>query len=339
MAYEQPVQRTDKGPTAQSDSPAKHGLRTEGLGKRFGELWALRDLDLEVPAGSVLGLLGHNGAGKTTALRILTTLALPTTGRAFVAGCDVVAQPARVRTLIGLAGQYATVDGLLTARANLRMVGRLCHLPRAESDRRADELLERVALADVADKLAKELSGGMRRRLDLAAALVAQPPVLFLDEPTTGLDPISRNELWALLREHVRGGATLVLTTQYLDEADRLADDIVVLDHGRIAAQGTPAALKAQLGSERVVVTVADPTLVEAAWAGLRVFADAAQGEPICDPAKRQVTVPVRPGTRLLEVLRALEGLGIEAHDVQRREATLDDVFLAITRSPRAEAA
>jgi ABC-2 type transport system ATP-binding protein len=337
MSYEPHVQRTDSTPQTQTSAIGRAtagtggptiGLRVEKLGKRFGDLWALRDLDLEVPAGRVLGLLGHNGAGKTTALRILTTLALPTEGRAWVAGHDVVTAAARVRGLIGLAGQYATVDGLLTARANLRMVGRLCHLSSAESQRRADELLERVNLVDAADRLAKDLSGGMRRRLDLAAALVAHPPVLFLDEPTTGLDPVSRTELWTLLRERVRGGATLVLTTQYLEEADRLADDVVVLDHGRIAAQGTPAALKAQLGSERVVVTLTDPALAQAAWAGLRQFA---HGEVTIDLPKRQVTVPLRPGVRLVEIVRGLDGLGIEAHDLHRREATLDDVFIAIT--------
>src|SRR5512133_3648709 len=199
-------------------STNKSAVVAEGLGKRYDELWALRDVDLEVPTGSILGLLGHNGAGKTTAIRILTTLALPTAGRASVAGFDVVAQPGEVRARLGLAGQYATVDGLLTGRANLEMVGRLYHLPRAEARRRAGALLERLGLADAADRLVKTYSGGMRRRLDLAASLVAQPPVLFLDEPTTGLDPQARIELWDLLRELVAGGATLVLTTQYLDE-------------------------------------------------------------------------------------------------------------------------
>src|SRR5215203_1279273 len=229
-----------------------NGILAEGLGKRFGDLWALRDVDLVVPAGSVLGLLGHNGAGKTTAVRILTTLALPTTGRARVDGLDVVADARRVRGRIGLAAQAATVDGLLSARANLELVGRLHHLPRAVARRRADELLERLGLGAAADRLAKTFSGGMRRRLDLAATLVAAPPVLFLDEPTTGLDPQSRNDLWDLLRELVRDGATLLLTTQYLEEADRLADDIVVLADGRIAATGSPAALKARIGGERV---------------------------------------------------------------------------------------
>jgi ABC-2 type transport system ATP-binding protein len=230
--------------------PVRSTIRVEGLGKRFGDVWALEDVDLDVPAGTVLGLLGHNGAGKTTAIRILTTLALPTTGRVWVAGHDVVAEPARVRERIGVAGQYATVDGLMTARANLEMVGRLYHLPRRQARARAAELLERLSLTEVADRLVKTLSGGLRRRVDLAASLVAAPPVLFLDEPTTGLDPAARIELWALLRELVGDGATLVLTTQYLEEADRLADAIVVLRDGRIAAAGTPDELKARVGGD-----------------------------------------------------------------------------------------
>jgi ABC-2 type transport system ATP-binding protein len=309
------------------------GVATESLGKRYDDLWALRNLDLNVPAGSVLGLLGHNGAGKTTAIRILTTLALPTTGRASVAGLDVVAHAAQVRTRLGLAGQYATVDGLLSARANLEMVGRLYHLPRAEVRRRTDELLERLGLAGEADRLVRTFSGGMRRRLDLAASLVAAPPVLFLDEPTTGLDPQSRSDLWELLRELVREGATLVLTTQYLEEADRLADDIVVLDHGRVAAAGPPAELKARVGGERLEVTVAGPDDLRAAADALAEFAD---GPPSTDEPGLRVTTPARPGTGLMEVARALDGAGVDATDVHRREATLDDVFLTLTRATAA---
>src|SRR3954452_23797904 len=219
------------------------GVEAHGLGKRFGDLWALRDVDLDVPTGTVLGLLGHNGAGKTTAIRILTTLALPTAGSATVAGHDVVAESARGRERIGLTSQAATVDGLMSAGANLEMIGRLYHLPRRVARERAGELLERLDLSDAADKLVRDFSGGMRRRLDLAASLVAAPPVLFLDEPTTGLDPESRNDLWSLLRDLVSDGTTLLLTTQYLEEADRLADDVVVLDRGRIAAHGSPAVL------------------------------------------------------------------------------------------------
>jgi ABC-2 type transport system ATP-binding protein len=314
-------------------SSVAEGVVAEGLGKRYDDLWALRDVDFVVPAGTILGLLGHNGAGKTTAIRILTTLAAPTTGRARVAGFDVVEEPARVRERIGVAAQDATVDGLMTARANLEMVGRLYHLPRAEARARADELLERVDLADAADRLVRTFSGGMRRRLDLAASIVARPPVLFLDEPTTGLDPKSRNDLWDLLRELVRGGATLVLTTQYLDEADRLADDILVLDRGRVAATGSPADLKAKVGGERVEAIFAEAGDLDIAARALERFAD---GQPVADREALTLTLPVRQGTRLTEVVRALDAADADAQDVHRRQATLDDVFLALTGSTRA---
>jgi ABC-2 type transport system ATP-binding protein len=317
--------------TAHAVAPAgsNHaGVVTEGLGKRYGELWALRDVDLNVPSGSVLGLLGHNGAGKTTAIRILTTLALPSAGRASVAGLDVVTDAARVRERIGLAGQYATVDGLLTARRNLEMVGRLYHLPRAHVKARADELLEQLGLSDAADRLVRTFSGGMRRRLDLAASLVGEPPVLFLDEPTTGLDPQARNDLWALLRRLVDDGTTLVLTTQYLEEADRLADTIVVLDRGKIVASGPPAELKARVGGERIAVTLADSDGLDGAARALEPFAD---GRATIDSEQPRVTIPVRLGTRLVEVVRALDAAGVDAVDVNRREATLDDVFLTLT--------
>jgi ABC-2 type transport system ATP-binding protein len=315
MTYERDIQRT--------------GILAEGLGKRFGDLWALRDLDLEVPAGTVLGLLGHNGAGKTTAVRILTTLGLPTTGRAEVAGLDVVADAAEVRARIGLAAQAATVDGLLTARRNLELVGRLYHLPRVEARRRADELLERLSLSGDADRLVKTFSGGMRRRLDLAATLVAAPPVLFLDEPTTGLDPHSRNELWDLLRDLVRDGTTLLLTTQYLEEADRLADDIVVLDHGRVVASGSPDELKSRIGGDRVDVTVVGENDLAPAEHALARFAD---GAPSSDGLT--VTVPVAAGTSLLDIARALDAADVAAKDLHRRQATLDDVFLSLTANP-----
>jgi ABC-2 type transport system ATP-binding protein len=224
------------------------GVTARGLGKRFGDTWVLRDVDLDVPAGSVLGLLGPNGAGKTTTVKLLTTLLEPSAGSATVAGVDVADDPQAVRERIGLAGQHATVDELLSGRANLVMIGRLHHLDRRAARARADALLERFSLTDAAERLARTYSGGMRRRLDLAASLVTEPPVLFLDEPTTGLDPRSRNDLWDLLRDLVAGGTTLVLTTQYLEEADQLCDDIVVLDHGRVIARGTPDELKALVG-------------------------------------------------------------------------------------------
>jgi ABC-2 type transport system ATP-binding protein len=304
------------------------GVSAEGLGKRFGDLWALRDLDLDVPAGTVLGLLGHNGAGKTTAIRILTTLAAPTTGRATVAGHDVAEAPAEVRRRIGVAAQQATVDGLLSARANLEMVGRLYHLPKLTARRRADELLELVDLAEDGRRLVKTFSGGMRRRLDLAAALVIAPEVLFLDEPTTGLDPRSRGELWDLLRGLVREGTTVVLTTQYLEEADRLADDVVVLDHGRAIAHGTPDQLKAQIGQDRVEVAVATADELPRALDAIDRFGSSA---PSADDERLVAVVPVKEGVRLMDVMRALDDAGIDAVDINRRQATLDDVFLTLT--------
>jgi ABC-2 type transport system ATP-binding protein len=307
-------------------------ISATSLGKSYDDQWALRDFDLEVPAGTVLGLLGHNGAGKTTAIRILTTLALPSSGRATIDSLDVVEESARVRERIGLANQEATVDGLMSARANLEMIGRLYHLPRLVARERADELLERLQLTDAADRLVREYSGGMRRRLDLAASLVAAPPVLFLDEPTTGLDPESRNELWALLRELVGEGTTLLLTTQYLEEADRLADRIVLLDHGRTAATGSPAELKRRHGGERIDVAVAAAEqLVDAANALERVAAGIAD----LDADRSLVTAPADESTRLVEVVRALDEAGVEATDVHRREATLDDVFLSLTNPNR----
>jgi ABC-2 type transport system ATP-binding protein len=320
--YEESVRHTNSGSSGD--------VRAEGLGKRFGELWALRDVDLEVPAGTVLGLLGHNGAGKTTAIRILTTLSQPTTGWASVAGLDVVADAALVRTRIGLTAQAATVDGLMSARANLEMIGRLYHLPRAVARQRAGELLERLGLSDAADRLVRTFSGGMRRRLDLAASVIAQPPVLFLDEPTTGLDPEARSELWALIGELVNQGTTLILTTQYLEEADRTADQIVLLDHGRIAAQGTPAELKATVGGERMAITLGSADQVDLAAAALAPFADGPVGN---EPDRAEVVAPVRAGTRLLDVVRALDAAGVDASDVHRREPTLDDVFLTLTRA------
>ena len=316
--YEAPVQHTNNG----------SGVRVHGLGKRFGDLWALRDLDLDVQPGTVLGLLGHNGAGKTTAIRILTTLSQATEGTATVAGFDVATEGAEVRRRIGVAAQQATVDGLLSGRLNLEMVGRLHGLPRADARRRADELLAQLDLTDAAGQLVKNYSGGMRRRLDLAASLVADPAVLFLDEPTTGLDPRSRGDLWDLLRGLVRDGTTVILTTQYLEEADRLADDIVVLDHGRMVAHGTPAELKARIGEDRVDVTVVDTGELVPAAGALASFAAA---EASIDRDRLVVTAPIVAGTRLIDVVRALDEAGIDAVDVDRRQATLDDVFLSLT--------
>jgi ABC-2 type transport system ATP-binding protein len=328
--YETDVRPTNLPTGGVATAPA--GIVSRGLGKRFGDLWALRDLDLDVAPGTVLGLLGHNGAGKTTAIRILTTLSSPTEGTASVAGIDVVGDPDGVRSRIGVAAQQATVDGLLSARKNLVMVGRLHHLSKRDAQRRAGELLEQLDLTDAADRLVKTFSGGMRRRLDLAASMVTAPPVLFLDEPTTGLDPRSRNGLWAVLRELVRGGTTAILTTQYLDEADQLADDIVVLDHGVTVAHGTPNELKARIGTDRIEVTVADPAELDAV---VRATGRFASNAPALDRDHGTVTVPVHEGTRLMEVMRALDAEHVDAIDLNRRQASLDDVFLTLTGAPR----
>jgi ABC-2 type transport system ATP-binding protein len=276
--YDTPVHHTTNAPERPPGAPG--GVRTEGLGKRYGDQWAVRALDLDAPPGTVLGLLGHNGAGKTTTLRMLTTLAVPTEGRASVAGHDVVRDPAAVRRHISVASQHTTVDPLLSGRLNLELLGRLAQLPRRVARRRAGELLERFGLAEAADQLVKTYSGGMRRRLDLAACLLAAPGVLFLDEPTTGLDPRSREELWSLLRDLVERGTTLVLTTQYLEEADRLADHVVVLDHGRTVAAGTPGALKRAIGGDRIEVTLPAPGELVAAAGVLAPFS---AGEPAID--------------------------------------------------------
>jgi ABC-2 type transport system ATP-binding protein len=329
--YENRVRHTTRATT--NSTTSEPALEACGLGKRFDDLWALRGLDLGVAPGRILGLLGHNGAGKTTAIRILTTLAVPTEGSARVAGFDVVVDALRVRERIGVAGQQATLDGLMSARKNLVMIGRLHRLPKRAAQARAEELLARLDLSDAADRLVKTFSGGMRRRLDLAACLVTPAEVLFLDEPTTGLDPRSRAQLWDMLRELARGGTAIVLTTQYLDEADALADDIVVLDHGRTVAHGTPGELKKRIGTERIDVTVATADHLDRAAHSLQRFA---ANPPTFDTELLVASLPVHEGTRLMEVMRALDRDGIDAIDVHRREATLDDVFLTLTDSSNA---
>ena len=306
-----------------------HAIAVEGLVKRFGATTALDGVDLTVAEGSVLGLLGPNGAGKTTVVRILTTLLVADGGRAQVVGLDVVRDADRVRAAIGLTGQYAAVDEYLTGFENLEMVGRLYHLPKAEARRRAGELLERFDLTGAADRPAKTYSGGMRRRLDIAASLINRPPVLFLDEPTTGLDPRSRLAMWEFIADLADGGTTILLTTQYLEEADRLADRMVVIDRGRVIARGTGDELKAQVGGRRLEFTLgsaADVVVVADALAPL------AAGPVRRDEQTRRVTVPVTGGPPVLaEALRRLEGTAVTVLDVGLRRPDLDDVFLTLT--------
>jgi ABC-2 type transport system ATP-binding protein len=304
-------------------------IHAEGLVKRYGDVVALDGLDLTVPEGTVLGLLGPNGAGKTTAVRILTTLLEPDEGTGSIAGVDLASDPRGVRERIGLSGQYAAVDEYLTGFENLDMVGRLYRLGRRPSRARARELLDRFDLADAGDRPVKTYSGGMRRRLDLAAALVIEPSVLFLDEPTTGLDPRSRLEMWDVIRELVGAGTTLLLTTQYLEEADRLADDIVVIDRGRAIAQGTADSLKAQVGGERVELVLRAGADLERARDLLLAVA---VGEVSVEVQTRRLTAPVSGGAdALMQALRALDGADIGVLDVGLRRPTLDDVFLTLT--------
>ncbi len=304
-------------------------IRASGLVKTYGRVRALDGLDLAVPEGTVLSLLGPNGAGKTTAVRILTTLLEPDAGTAEVAGVDVRRNPGEVRARIGVSGQYAAVDEYLTGYENLDMVGRLYGLGRRRSRERARELLEQFSLTDAANRPVKTYSGGMRRRLDLAGALIPQAPVLFLDEPTTGLDPRSRTEMWEVIVELVAGGTTLLLTTQYLEEADRLANDIVVIDHGRAIARGTADQLKSQVGGERVEIVVANPAGLNPARQVLSRLAD---GAVAVDEHSRRLTAPVTGGAEaLIMALRELDAAGVAVHDVALRRPTLDDVFLTLT--------
>jgi ABC-2 type transport system ATP-binding protein len=308
---------------------ADSAIVVEGLRKSFGDVHALAGIDLDVPRGTVLGVLGPNGAGKTTAVKVLTTLILPDSGTAIVDGIDVVKDPAGVRRSIGLAGQSAAIVEELTGRENLDIIGRLYHLGKAQVKARSAELLERFDLTEAANRRAKTYSGGMMRKLDLAASLVASPKVLFLDEPTTGLDPRARNDMWDVIRDLVAGGTTLLLTTQYLDEADELADDIVVVDHGKIIAQGTADELKDRIGGDVVEFVVADPGERPRAVEAVGRLTD---NEPSLDD---DGTISLRVGHRgsevLIEVVRQLDTASIRSHGLAVRRPSLDDVFLALT--------
>jgi ABC-2 type transport system ATP-binding protein len=305
-------------------------ILVEGLTKSFGEVHALRGIDLSVPRGTVLGVLGPNGAGKTTMVRILTTLLLPDGGRAVVEGHDVVREAAAVRRSIGLAGQSAAIQEELTGRENLEIIGRLYHLSRPQARARATELLEEFGLSDAANRAAKTYSGGMQRRLDLAASLVGRPRVLFLDEPTTGLDPRGRLGMWDVIRSLAAGGTTLLLTTQYLDEADELADEIVVIDHGLVIAAGTAEELKNRVGGDVIEFTVPDRSRIADAVAAIMPIGE---GEPHGDPETGVVSVGVggRGSDALIEAVRSLDTAGIVTRGLALRRPSLDDVFLALT--------
>ena len=302
----------------------------ENLVKTYdkGKVRALDGLNLDVEEGTVLSVLGPNGAGKTTCVRILTTLLRPDSGNAQVAGIDVIKNPEKVREVIGLSGQYAAVDEILTGYDNLVMFGELYHLGKKQSVVRANELLERFSLTEAAKRPIKTYSGGMRRRLDLAASLIVKPRVLFLDEPTTGLDPRGRQEMWGVIQELVKGGVTLLLTTQYLEEADQLADDIAVIDTGKVIARGTSDALKKQVGGERLEVVVEQQHVTKT----LEIVAAVSGNKAVLDEGLRQITAPVSTGSvALFEVLKSLDAAGIHALDVGLKRPSLDDVFLALT--------
>ena len=308
---------------------AEFAVLSESLEKRYGEKRALDGFDLAVPYGTVYGLLGPNGAGKTTAVRIFSTLIRPNGGRALVGGYDVVSQPLAVRRSIGLTGQYAAVDEILTGRQNLEMFGRLFHLGATRAKQRAAELFEQFDLVEAADKGVKEYSGGMRRRLDLAASMILAPRVLFLDEPTSGLDPRGRNEVWNAVRDLVAQGTTVLLTTQYLDEADRLADRIAVIDHGRTIADDTPAALKSAVGGDRIEVVCRDSADMPSV---VKVVAGVCVGEPEIEDADRRVSALVTHRVAALtEVARQLQDDGVDVEDIGLRRPTLDEVFLRLT--------
>jgi ABC-2 type transport system ATP-binding protein len=305
------------------------GIQAHGLRRTFDDVVALDGVDLEVAAGAVFGLLGPNGSGKTTFVRIVSTLLEPSGGRAAVLGHDVVDEPLAVRRRIGLAGQFAAVDEELTGRENLVMIGRLYRLPAVDARARADEVLERFGLDDAADRRVSTYSGGMRRRLDLGASLVGRPPVMLLDEPSTGLDPRSRQELWTIVDELRNAGTTVLLTTQYLEEADRLAQRIAVLDRGRIVAQGTPAQLKAQVGAEVLAIRVADPAAAAEAAASL---ADLGGGEePIVDAAAGEIRLAVDDPSASAEAVRRLDARGVPIAAIELQQPSLDDVFLTLT--------
>jgi ABC-2 type transport system ATP-binding protein len=313
-----------------------NSIEATGLEKRYGDTHALRGVDLAVPAGSVCGLLGPNGAGKTTAVRVLTTLTVPDEGVAHVAGYDVRTDAVAVRRRIGLAAQDATVDSLLTGVQNLVMIGELHHLGRRTAKRRAQELIEQFALEDARDRLAREYSGGMRRRLDLAATLVTRPEVLFLDEPTTGLDPRARNELWGVLDTLVDEGATILLTTQYLEEADRLAREIVVIDHGRVIARGDARTLKREVGGDQLLVV---PVHADDLPRSAEILERASGAAATVDVAARRATAPTESGVAAIAAVAAeLQEAGIPVEDLGLRQPTLDDVFLTLTGTGVADA-